>query len=152
MGASRVVRANPSGDSRDAYSVTFTFADSLIMNHRGEHIRNAHGFLCNTRAYGQHGYAEVSYTEKAWLRSNKGGYKGGQVESLYVSGISRNLEKFERNIRSAVYDNETARSGADSTLATILGREAAIKRTHITMKQLITENRRIEPDLYGLKT
>ena len=74
------------------------------------------------------------------------------MKNLYVSGISRNLEKFEKNIRGAIYDNETARSGADSTLATILGREAAIKRTHITMEQLITENRRIEPDLSGLKT
>ncbi len=152
MGASRIVRANPNGDSRDAYSVTYTFADGLIMNHRGEHIRNTHGFLCNTTAYGQHGCAEVSYTEKAWLRGNKGGYKGGQVKNLYVSGISRNLEKFEKNIRSGVCDNETAQSGADSTLATILGREAAIKRTHITMKQLIAENRKIEPDLSGLKT
>ena len=151
MGASRIVRANPNGDSRDAYSVTFTFAGGLIMNHRGEHIRNTHGFLCNTTVYGQHGCAEVSYTEKAWLRGNKGGYKGGQVENLYANGISRNLKKFEKNIRSAVYDNETARSGANSTLATILGREAAIKRTHITTEQLIAEDRRIEPDLSGLK-
>jgi predicted dehydrogenase len=151
MGASRIVRANPNGDSRDVYSVTYTFADGLIMNHRGEHIRNTHGFLCNTRAYGQHGCAEVSYTEKAWLRGNKGGYKGGQVENLYASGISRNLEKFEKKIRSADYGNETARSGADSTLATILGREAAIKRAHVTMKELIAENRKIEPDLSGLK-
>jgi predicted dehydrogenase len=151
MGASRIVRANPNGDSRDAYSVTYTFADGLIMNHRGEHLRNTHGFLCNTRAYGQHGCAEVSYTEKAWLRGNKGGYKGGQVENLYVSGITRNLDKFEKNIRSADYGNETARSGTESTLATILGREAAMNRTHITMKQLIAENRRIEPDLSGLK-
>lgn len=152
MGASRIVRENPNGDSRDAYSVTFTFADGLIMNHRGEHIRNTHGFLCNTRAYGRHGCAEVSYTEKAWLRGNRGGYKGGEVKNLYVAGISRNLEKFEKNIRGGVCDNETAQSGADSTLATILGREAAIRRTHVTMKQLITENRRIEPDLTGLKT
>ena len=151
MGASRIVRADPNGDSRDAYSVTFTFADGLIMNHRGEHIRNTHGFLCNTTVYGQQGCAEVSYTEKAWLRGNKGGYKGGQVENLYANGISRNLEKFEKNIRSAVYENETAQSGANSTLATILGREAAIKRAHITMKLLIAENRRIEPDLSGLK-
>jgi len=152
MGASRIVRANPNGDSRDVYSVTYTFADGLIMNHRGEHVRNTHGFLCNTRAYGREGCAEVSYTEQAWLRGNKGGYKGGQVENLYVSGISRNLEKFEKKIRSADYGNETAQSGADSTLATILGRQAAIKRTHVTMKQLIAENRRIEPDLSGLKT
>ena len=151
MGASRIVRADPNGDSRDVYSVTYTFADGLIMNHRGEHLRNTHGFLCNTRAYGQHGYAEVSYTEKTWLRGNKGGYKGGQVENLYVSGITRNLDKFEKNIRNADYGNETARSGTDSTLATILGREAAMNRTHITMKQLIAENRRIEPDLSGLK-
>jgi predicted dehydrogenase len=152
MGASRVVREDPHGDSRDAYSVTFTFADGLIMNHRGEHIRNTHGFLCNTMAYGRHGCAEVSYTEKAWLRGNRGGYKGGEVKDLYVAGINRNLEKFEKNIRGGVYDNETAQYGADSTLATILGREAAIRRTHVTMKQLIAENRRIEPDLTGLRT
>lgn len=40
----------------------------------------------------------------------------------------------------------------DSALATILGREAALRRTRLTMDQLIKENTRLEVNLRGLKT
>ena len=40
----------------------------------------------------------------------------------------------------------------DSALATILGREAALRRTRLTMDQLLKENTHLEADLRGLKT
>jgi predicted dehydrogenase len=150
-GSSRIVRANPHGDTADVYSVTYKFENGLIQNHRGEHLRNTHGFTCNCIAYGQHGFAQIGYQGKAWIRGNKGGYRGGEVKNLYVNGISRNLDRFEQDIRQQRYQNSTVERSVNSTLATILGREAGRRKTLVTWDEIIAENRQIEPDLAGLR-
>jgi len=151
MGSSRVVNPNHHGDTRDVYSITYQFENGLILNHRGEHLRNTHGFGCSCVAYGEYGYAETTYNGKAWVRGNKGGYRGGEVKDLYVAGISRNLDKFEKCIREGIYDNSTVETSVNSTLATILGREAGKKNAIMTWDEMIRENKKIELDLTGLK-
>ena len=151
MGFSRTVRENPHGDTAEIYSISYNYENGLIQNHRGEHLKNTHGFTCNCIAYGQHGFAEIGYQNKAWLRGNKGGYRGGEVENLYVNGITRNLDKFEENIRQQNYDNSTVQPSVNSTLATILGREAGKRNALVTWDQIIAEKHQIEPDLTGLK-
>lgn len=150
MGSSRIVRDRPHGDTADVYSITYGFDSGLIQNHRGEHLKNTHGFTCNCIAYGQDGFAEIGYQGKAWIRGNKGGYRGGEVKDLYVQGINRNLERFEKEVRQKQYENPTVRTGVNSTLATILGREAGKRNALITWDEMIAEKRRIEPDLTGL--
>ncbi|MBN2314320.1 MAG: Gfo/Idh/MocA family oxidoreductase [Sedimentisphaerales bacterium] len=151
MGLSRIVRDNPHGDTADVYSVTYGFDNDLILNHRGEHLKNTHGFTCNCIAYGRHGFAEIAYQGNAWIRGNKGGYRGGEVKDLYVQGIERNLDRFEQDVRQERYDNPTVERSVNSTLATILGREAGRRNARLTWDELIAEKRRIEPDLTGLK-
>lgn len=151
MGLSRIVRENPNGDTADVYSITYEFDKGLILNHRGEHLKNTHGFTCNCIAYGRHGFAEIGYQGKAWIRGNKGGYRGGEVKDLYVQGIERNLSRFEQDIRQQRYGNPTVERSVNSTLATILGREVGRRNTRMTWSELIAEKRRIEPDLTGLK-
>ena len=150
MGLSRIVREDPHGDTADVYSITYGFDNGLIQNHRGEHLKNTHGFTCNCIAYEQHGFAEIGYQGKAWLRGNKGGYRGGEVEDLYVQGIARNLERFEKDIRQQRYDNPTVETSVNSTLATILGREAGKRNARVTWDEMMAEKHRIEPDLSGL--
>ncbi len=151
MGSASGVKPGAHGDTCDVYSVTYRFENGLILNHRGEHINNTHGFVCNCSAYGQYGYMETGYQGKAWIRGNKGGYAGGEVKNLYVDGISRNLDKFHKNIVEASYDNPTVESGVNSTLATILGREASRNNAVMTWDQVIKESKKIEPNLSGLK-
>jgi len=150
VGLSRIVRGDPHGDTADVYSITYGFDNGLIQNHRGEHLKNTHGFTCNCIAYGQHGFAEIGYQGKAWLRGNKGGYRGGEVKDLYVQGIARNLDRFEEDIRQQRYENPTVRPSVNSTLATILGREAGKRKALVSWDEMMTEQRRIEPDLTGL--
>ena len=150
-GSSRTARREPHGDSADVYSVTYRFENGLILNHRGEHIRNTHGFQCNCFAFGQDGYVETNYAGKVWVRGNRGGYRGGEVTNLYNDGISKNLDTFHKSIVNGVYDNPTVTPSVDSTLATILGREAAQKNTMLTWEQMIKENRKVELNLTGLK-
>lgn len=150
-GASRILRADPHGDSTDVYSITFRFADGRILSHFGEHLSNTHGYVAWCTAYGRDGYAKVNYEGPAFVRGNKGGYRGGDVANLYVNGIHRNLDKFETCIRKGPFENETAAQGVRSTLTTILGRQAAKRNEILTWERLLSDKQVIQPDLKGLK-
>ena len=150
-GASRLVRADAHGDSHDVYSLTYEFANGLILNHRGEHLKNRFEFRCDCFAQGRDGYLETGYTTRVRILGNRTGYRGGDVVNLYPAGAERNIATFHRCVTEGRYDNPTVEPSVSATLATILGREAARRRTKLTLDEVIRENRRLEPDLSGLK-
>ena len=150
MGSARIGRADPHGDSCDAYSVTYEFPDGLILNHRGEHLHNLHGFTCGCVAYGRGAYMEGNYAGKAWLRGGPKGYRGGDVENLYEAGAVRNIAAFHQNVTQGDFANPTVASSVNSTLATILGRDACRHNTKLTWDEMMKTNRRIDVDLIGL--
>jgi myo-inositol 2-dehydrogenase/D-chiro-inositol 1-dehydrogenase len=151
MGCSRVGKSDANGDTAYIYSLTYQFENGLIMNHQGEHLRNTKGFSCGCFAYGPQGYLEANYQGKAWVHGNRKAYRGGEVTNLYVEGIKRNLDKFYNSIVAGIYDNPTVQSSVNSTLTTILGRQAAQRNTKVTWDEMIKENEKIEVDLAGLK-
>ncbi len=152
MGCSRIARNNPHGDSHDVFSVTYEFANGLILNHRGEHLRNRFEFRCDCFAQGQNGYLETGYTSRVRILGNKGGYRGGDVVNLYPRGAERNIDTFHKSILNGIYDNPTLEPSVNSTLATILGREAAKRKTKLTWDEVIRENKELKVNLTGLKT
>jgi len=147
-GASTVGRANPHGDSRDLYSITFEFADGVVMNHTGSHVN--YPFHVRCVAIGSKGNAEIGYTGNAFMRGGDAPYEGGEITGLYQAGALKNIIAFRRNITADDFTNPTVEPSVNSTLATILGREAARRRQRLTMEALIRENKRIEGDLSGL--
>ncbi len=151
MGCTRTLRANPHGDSPDIDSFTFQFQSGLILNHSGEHVKNTHQFLCTASAYGRDGYIETSYTGNSFVRGNKGGYEGGPATNLYNEGIKRNLDTFYKKVTAGAYDNPTVEASVNSTLVTILGREAGARNGLVTWDELLRENKRVAVDLTGLK-
>ena len=151
MGCTRTLRANPHGDSPDIDSFTFQFKSGLILNHCGEHVKNMHQFLCSASAYGRDGYVETSYTGNSFVRGNKGGYEGGPATNLYNEGIKRNLDTFYRKVTGAAYDNSTVEASVNSTLVTILGREAGARNSLVTWDELLRDNKRVAVDLTGLR-
>ncbi len=70
---------------------------------------------------------------------------------LYPSGARRNIDTFHKCVTDGLYDNPTVEPSVNATLATILGREAAHRRTRLTLDELLRENRRLEADLTGLR-
>jgi len=149
-GSGRKIRLDKHGDTFDVYSLTYDFANGLVMNHRGEHLPNTHGFTCDCAAYGQVGYGNISYQGRAILRGNKGSYRGGDVAGLYVNGINRNLDKFEREIRDKIYVNDTLQRSVNSTLTTMLGRIACQENRTVTWDEMIEKNQKFEVDVSGL--
>lgn len=151
MGASRVVRDDPHGDSHDVFSITYEFPNELILNHRGEHLKNRSEFRSDCIAQGSEGWLETGYTSRVRILGNRTGWRGGDVVELYQRGAERNIAAFHKAVTSGDASNPTVEPSVNATLATILGREAARRRTKLTLDEVLKENRRLEPDLRGLR-
>jgi predicted dehydrogenase len=151
MGYSCRNRPNANGDSHDCYAVSYQFKSGLVMTDQSEHVRNASGFKAGCHAYGQEGYLETNYAGKVFIRGLQDGYAGGENKELYADGMRRNVDTFHQCITEGRYDNPTVEPSVNSTLATILGREAALKARKLTWEELLKDKRRLEVDLTGLK-
>ncbi len=151
-GASRIARSDPHGDSHDVFSVTYEFPNGLILNHRGEHLKNRSEFRSDCHAQGRDGWLETGYTSRVRILGNRTGWRGGDVVELYPRGAERNIDTFHKSVTAGDCSNPTIEPSINATLTTILGREACRRRTKLTWDEVLRENRRLEPDLTGLKT
>lgn len=152
VGASRVARQDPHGDSHDVYSITYEFDNGLVLNHFGEHLKNRIPWHCDAVAHCSDGHLETSYNGLVRMLGNKAGWPGGEVMGLYERGARYNIAWFNDSIRKDDFANATVEPGVASNLAVILGREAAQRKTRLTWDEMIAENKRAEPDLTGLKS
>lgn len=153
VGMSRVARPNPHGDSHDMYGITYEFDDGLFWTHTGRHAKGTTGPedpLATCEFLGD-AYMIVGYGGKALIRGGPGHYPGGRIDNLYEAGASRNIATFYRNVTQADHTNETVPLAIDSCLATLLAREACLRKGRMTMQELLQANRRLEVDLKGLK-
>ncbi|MBN1509343.1 MAG: Gfo/Idh/MocA family oxidoreductase [Sedimentisphaerales bacterium] len=151
MGASRIGRSDPHGDSHDVFSITYEFQSGLILNHRGEHLKNRNEFRSDCFAQGNEGWLETGYTSRVRILGNRTGWRGGDVVDLYPRGAERNIDAFHKAVTAGDYTNPTVEPSINATLTTILGREAARRRTKLTLEEVLKEDRRLDPDLRGLK-
>ncbi|MCR4413118.1 MAG: Gfo/Idh/MocA family oxidoreductase [Thermoguttaceae bacterium] len=151
-GCSRRARKNPHGDSHDVFSLTYEFADGAILNHVGEHVQNNNAEpFCGCFVYGQGAYMQGEYNGgKIWIRGGSQGYRGGTVTNLYEEGAKRNIALFHTNVTKGICDNPTVPTSVNSTLACILGREAALAGGKVTWDEMIRAARRLEVDVTGL--
>ena len=151
MGASRICRADPHGDGRDVCSVVYDYADGLVHNHFGQGLGNNTDGELSVRLYGRTASALLNYWGKTFVRGGPQHYPGGPVENLYEAGAVRNIAAFHQNVTQGRCENETVRRAVDGVLTCILGREAAARRTRLSMDELLKDNKRLEVDLAGLK-
>ncbi|OGV57548.1 MAG: hypothetical protein A2283_23315 [Lentisphaerae bacterium RIFOXYA12_FULL_48_11] len=150
-GCSRICRANPVADFREIYMATYEFDDGLLWTHRCQSLRNELDWALKADVYGDRATALISYRGKSYLRGGPKHYGGGEVVSLYDQGAIRNIATFYDNIINGRVENPTARQAGDDTLTAVLGREACIRRTCLTMQEVIKENKKLEFDKTGLK-
>ena len=151
VGASQITRPNSHGDAHDVCSVIYEYADGLVHNHFGQALPNQLPSTLTCTIHGQKGFGTLEYWRKAEFRSDDDAYRAN-VDNLYEAGAARNIEAFYRNITDGYFANDTVPRAVDSALTCILGREAAARGTRLTMDQILTENKKLEVDLAGLKT
>lgn len=150
-GHSRICRPDPHGDSHDVCSVVFEYENGVVHNHFGQALKNNCDGQLTCRVYGQSANALINYWGKSYVRGGPG-HCVGSVDDLYTAGVRRNIAAFYRNVLEGSFANDTLQRSVDGALATVLGREAASKGCHLTMDELIKENRRLEVNLSGLKS
>jgi myo-inositol 2-dehydrogenase / D-chiro-inositol 1-dehydrogenase len=151
MGYSRIGRPDPHGDSHDIFQLILEFPGGLILSHRGKHLNNLSTFDVICQAQGENGYAQVCYGGKALLRGREEGYNG-EVQNPFEAGAVRNIAKFHQCVLTGNTANDTVQRSIDGALATILGRQAGLRRGKVAMDQLLAEKQRLEVDLSGLRS
>jgi len=152
-GMSRLSRAEPHGDSHDMFGITFEFDDGLIWTHTGRHARGLTGPddpLATCELLGD-AYMKIGYGGKALIRGGPRQYAGGSIDNLYEAGAVRNIATFHKSILENDTTNDTVPMAVGSCLATIMAREACLRKGRLTMEELKRENRRLEVNLNGLK-
>ncbi|MFO7904466.1 MAG: Gfo/Idh/MocA family protein [Planctomycetota bacterium] len=153
VGVSRVARPNPHGDSHDMFGIIYEFDDGLIWTHTGRHSRGLTGPgdpLATCEFLGE-AYMVIGYGGRALIRGGPKHYAGGAIENLYAAGAIRNIATFHEKITQPDATNDTVPLAISSCLATIMGREACLRKGRMTMDELLKSNQRLEVDLDGLK-
>ena len=151
IGRARVARKQPRDDFREVYHLTYEFDDGLVWTHVGQSLHNQEDWALGFRASGELATAVVNYRGKSYLHGGPKHYGAHNVESLYDQGAIRNIATFYENIVRGRFDNPTVARAADDVLTAVLGREAAIRRSCVTMEELLKENKETTFDLSGFK-
>ncbi len=149
-GGSRICRPNPHGDAHDVCAVTFEYENGIVHDHFGQALPNYLPSELSCRISGVTGNAVLTYAGPVKLKSYDDAFSG-ESTNLYEAGVVRNIATFYENVTEDRFDNPTVRRSVDGVLAAILGREAAERRTRLTMAQVLKENRKWEVDLRGMR-
>ena len=152
-GYSRIVRPDPHGDRCDCGGVVFELEDGTCWTHITQILKN--NSLFNNLAadlMGANATAHMAYSGKVFIRGGPKHYSGATSSGIYADGAKANIAEFHRCVTQGDFDNSTAHRSVDSHLTAMLGREAAARKTRLTMDELIKEDKKLDPDLHGLKT
>jgi predicted dehydrogenase len=153
VGISRTARADAHGDSHDMYGITYEFDDGLCWTHTGRHsagLKGPQDPLATCEFLGD-SYMIIGYGGRALIRGGPKHYAGGTIDNLYGAGASRNIATFYKTVTEGDHSNKTVPMAIESCLATILAREASLRKGRMTMEELLRASQRIEVDLDGLK-
>ena len=151
IGASRICRPDAHGDAHGVCSVIYEYGDGLVHEHSGLALPNGEGGALSCTIYGPKAHAIVTYWHKAHFHIRGQKEYTAEVVDLYAAGAARNIASFYNAVCANDVANPTLPRAIDGCLACILGREAAARRTRLTMDQLLEENKRLEVDLSGLR-
>jgi predicted dehydrogenase len=137
------------GDNLDHLSVTFQYPKDVVLTFSAKQV--GYGYeeiMC--RVFGTTGTADMHYYSKSTLNSREQRIDA-DVEDLYLTGANANIAAFYESVTSGNCANPTVASSVRSTLATILGRMAAYRKTSVSWAEMMRHPERLEADLHGLK-
>ncbi len=151
-GYSRIVRPDPHGDRTDCGGIVIEVADGTCWTHNTQLLQN-NAVMYNLEAdlMGRAATAHLAYSGKVFVRGGPKHYVGATSSSIYADGAKANIAEFYRCVTEGEFDNSTAHRSVDSHLTAILGREAMLRKTWLTMDEVIKEGKTREVNLRGLK-
>lgn len=142
-------KVRPAGSIYDHFALRYDFPGDLAMSFTCIQAIPEVKDEIRARAFGAEGVIDTDYYSGVTLRG-KEAYRGDEP-NLYTTGTEVNIREFHQSIVAGQCTNPTVASSVRSNLTAVLGREAAYRRGGVTLAELVTEGRRLEPDLRGLK-
>lgn len=148
------------GDTWNHYQVLYQYSDNTNVTIHTTQVGPAFGDVC-ARFIGTKGMAEAHYGrgvfiegENKWdsgiLRQARELTAEERAAGVFTSSLydanDKKVISFIDSIETGKHLNET-RSGAESTLTAILGREAAMTKKELTLNDLLATNQTIDPKL-----
>ena len=144
-------KVRPANSIYDHFAVTYAFPGDLTLS-----------FTCiqsipmvkdeiRARAFGAGGFIDTDYYTGVLLRGKEAAVRG-EVGDLYKEGAVVNINEFHEAVTKGDCSNPTVAPSVRSNLTAILGREAAYGRTELTLKALLKQGGKLEPNLKGLKS
>jgi predicted dehydrogenase len=144
-------KVRPANSIYDHFAVNYEFADKIPLS-----------FTCiqsipevkdeiRARVFGSRGVIDTDYFGRVFIRGEEV-FEGGDVGNLYTTGTQANIHEFHQFITESKTDNPTVVPSVRSNLTAVLGREAAYRRREMSLAELIKENKKLEPDLKGVRS
>jgi myo-inositol 2-dehydrogenase / D-chiro-inositol 1-dehydrogenase len=144
-------KVRPADSIYDHFCVTYWFPNDLVLS-----------FTCiqsiplvkdeiRARAFGADGFIDVDYFGRVVLKGREAA-TNASVDDLYTSGTVVNINEFHEAILQGDCSNRTVAPSVRSNLTAVLGREAAYRKTELTLAELVREGRKLEPNLETLKS
>lgn len=148
------------GDTWNHYQVLYQYPENIHVSIHSTQLGPVFGDVC-ARFIGTKGMAEAHYGrgvfiegENKWdsgiLRESKQLTPEQRAAGVFTSSLhdanENKVKSFINSIESGKHLNET-RSGSESTLSAILGREAAMTRSEISWNDIMASNQKLDPKL-----
>jgi predicted dehydrogenase len=140
------------GTCWDTFSVVFQYPDNVGVTFSSRQF-NGHGTQpegIRNRMFGDKGVLETKYGGDVLIRGENF-YRGGSSPGIYKDGAVTNIAAFAANIQKGDCTNSTVPESVRSNMLTILGRTAAYEGRIVTWDEIEKCDKRLVPDLKGLK-
>jgi len=132
------------GDCWDHFVCTYYYPNDVKIDFSSSQFLKGFHDMC-MRVYGTGGTVDSHYGGKVEITGDNP-YPGGDTAKIYSEGAITNVKAFVESIKTGKLINNGI-SGAESTLTSILGREAAYRQTEVTWDEMIRENKKLETRL-----
>lgn len=138
------------GKNWDHFIVTYWYGDGPKVDLNCAQFTRGYEDL-GARMYGKLGVADTHYRAIDWGAgpikiTGDNAWAGTEFDNTWDIGVDNNCRDFVKSIRSGQYLNY-ADYAAESTLTTILGREAAYRESVLTWDELLKENKKLVAEL-----
>ena len=133
------------GDCWDHFVITYWYPGDVLASFSSTQCIAGFGDL-GVRLHGSLGTVDSHYGGEVKIRGQKEGWRGGSTASIYRDGAVANILAFHKSIAEGKPLNN-AHESANSTLTSILGREAAYSGQTVSWEEMLKANRRLDARL-----
>jgi myo-inositol 2-dehydrogenase / D-chiro-inositol 1-dehydrogenase len=143
-------KVRPGNSIYDHFAVAYLFPGNVPLSFTCSQAIPEVKDEIRCRVYGSRGVIDTDYYTNVYIRGEEV-YDGGNVGNLYTTGTQTNIREFHQFITEGKYDNQTVAPSVRSNLTAILGREAGYRGGEITWEEMISANKRLQPELAGAR-